>query len=388
MAQQMNLETETVQFLKQLVALPSLSGREERVAQAVEHKMRALDFDEIWRDDYGNVIGKRTSPYSGASILFDAHMDVVPEGDAREWTHAPYGGEELQGRVWGRGSTDTKASLASIVVGLGSIPRQSFSGTLFVVASVGEEIIEGASLAKVVDALQPQGVVIGEPTDCRLGIGHKGRARMRFSVFGKAAHSSTPEQGDNAVFKIPTLIERISRVPVPQDPWIGQAVMEPVQVVSSPYPSASTVPFACAVTYDRRLILGETEQSVLKIYRHALSDLRDWGLELEEVSYTTYTGQVFKMPDFHPAWRMEPDSAWVSLGKHGIARGGIRPEVYTTPYCTNGSYSAGVAGIPTLVFGPGSIHVAHSLDEYIAVEELLKGLHGFIGLANVLGTFG
>jgi putative selenium metabolism hydrolase len=382
-----NLENETVRFHQQLVSIPSFSGLEEQVARAVETKMCTLDFDQVWCDDFGNVIGKRTSQSEGAAIVYDAHMDVVQVDDLEKWSHPPFSGA-LDGKaIWGRGSADTKSSLAGLVMGLGTLPRKDFSGTLYVVASVGEEIIEGVALAKVIDLLQPQGVVVGEPTDCRLGIGHKGRARCKFTVFGRPAHTATPQEGDNAVLKIPALIDRIQHVPVPSDPWIGQGIMEPVEMISSPYPSASTVPAACSITYDRRLILGETENSLMTTYAQALADLPDWKMELEQVSYTTYTGHTFQTPDFHPAWRMEPDSAWVSLGKHGLARGGLRPDVYTTPYCTNGSYSAGVANIPTLVFGPGNIRRAHSIDEHIEVQELLRGLKGFIGLAQVLGSF-
>lgn len=379
------MDTDLVEFLQELVRTPSLSGNLGAAANVIEGKMCSLDFDEIWRDEYGSVIAKKSGSRPGATILFDAHMDVVQVGERSAWQHDPFGGEIAEGRLWGRGATDTKASLAGMIIGLGKLTRDRFSGTMVVAATLEEEVIEGAALSPVLDAVKPDGVVIGEPTDCRLAIGHKGRARVVVTLTGKAAHSSTPERGENAIFKAVEVVRRFRAVDPLVDELLGNSVMEPIEFLSSPYPSASTIPDGCRVVYDRRLVRGETEQTVRARYEEALHGLTGWTLSFEEICVPTYTRKELCAADFHAGWALDQNAEMVKLGLEGLIQAGLVGETYYAPFCTNGSASAGNRGIPTLVFGPSSINQAHTVDESIELGDLQRGMDGFVGLFCVLG---
>jgi putative selenium metabolism hydrolase len=366
------------------VRAPGLAGDLKAVADVVLSRMHALGFDDVWRDDVGNVIGRRVGSKLGPKIIFDAHMDTVEVGDREAWAHDPFGGVIADGKLWGRGSTDDKGSLAAFTVALAALPRDSFSGEVYAVGTVGEELLEVAALESVLDEIQPDGVVIGEPTDCRLGIGHKGRCRVIFSIKGKSAHSSSPEVGDNAIDKAVEVVRRVREVPPVKDALLGPSVMEPIQISSSPTPSISTIPYACQVVFDRRMVRGENRENVLEIHCQALDGLQGWSVDYDELSLDCYTGENITRKDFHPAWAIEPDSQWVQLGLAGLKRAGIQPVTYGTPYCTNGSGSAGERGLPTIIFGPGSVHVAHVTDEYIEISELVRSINGFVGIAQSL----
>jgi putative selenium metabolism hydrolase len=381
------IEREVVAFLQELVRAPGIAGDLESVAGVAAQGMRRLGFDEVWQDGIGNVIGRRRGSRPGPRLVFDAHLDTVEVGEREAWLHDPFGGELSQGKIWGRGATDDKGSLAAFSVALASLPREAICGEVFAVGTVGEELIEGAALDAVLDALHPDGVIIGEPTDCRLGIGHKGRARLVFSIHGKAAHSSSPEVGDNAIDKAVEVVRRVRQIPPIADPLLGKSVMEPIQLISSPYPSASTIPYACQIVFDRRMVRGETRESVIALHQSALEGLDGSTLQIPEVTVESYTGQKISKQDFHPAWSVDPDSQWVQLAIQGLESAGIRPVTYGTPFCTNGSGSAGERGLPTIVFGPGSVHLAHVTDEFIEVAELVRSARGFAGLAQALGQF-
>lgn len=380
----MDIEREVVEFLQDLVGAPGLAGDLEAVGVVTMQKMRALGFDDIWRDEVGNIIGRRRGAKSGPKIVFDAHMDVVDEGNREAWAHDPFGGEVIGGKLWGRGSTDDKGSLAAFSVALANLPRDSFAGEVYAVGTVGEEILEGAALETVLDAIQPDAIVVGEPTDCRLGIGHKGRCRVVFSIKGKSGHSSSPEVGDNAIDKAVEAIRCVRQIPSVEDPLLGKSVMEPIQISSSPMPSFSTIPYDCKVIFDRRMVRGETRETVLELHRNALAGLAGCSVSYDEQSIHCYTGKNLTREDFHPAWAMEPDSKWVRLSLDGLINAGIPPVIYGTPYCTNGSSSAGERGIPTIVFGPGSVLVAHTTDEYIDIPELVRSVKGYMGIAQSL----
>jgi putative selenium metabolism hydrolase len=382
-----DIEHEVVEFLQELVRAPGIAGDLASVAEVAVRRMRRLGFDEAWQDEVGNVIGLRRGSRPGPKLVFDAHLDTVEVGERQAWVHDPFGGELSQGKVWGRGATDDKGSLAAFTVALASLPREAICGEVYAVGTVGEELIEGAALDAVIDALHPDGVIIGEPTDCRLGIGHKGRARLVFSIHGKAAHSSSPEVGDNAIDKAVEVVRRVRQIPAIADPLLGKSVMEPIQLISSPYPSASTIPYACQIVFDRRMVRGETRESVLALHQSALEGLEGSSMQIPEVSVECYTGRKISKQDFHPAWSVDPVSNWVQLAIQGLESAGIQPVTYGTPFCTNGSGSAGERGLPTIVFGPGSVHLAHVTDEYIEAAELVQSVKGFAGLAQALGQF-
>ena len=380
-----NIERDIVGFLQELIRTPGIAGDLSAVADVVGRRMRSLGFDEVWQDEVGNVIGKRRGSLPGPRLVFDAHMDTVEVGERDAWVHDPFGGEYSQGKIWGRGAADDKGSLAAFTVALARLPREAIRGEVYAVGTVGEELIEGAALETVLDEIHPDGVIIGEPTDCRLGIGHKGRARLVFSIHGKAAHSSSPEVGDNAIDKAVEVIRRVRQIPSVEDPLLGKSVMEPIQLFSSPYPSASTVPYACEVVFDRRMVRGETRQTVLALHESVLQGMDGSTMHIPEVSVACYTGKKISRQDFHPAWSVDPDSEWVRLALEGLKSAGIPPITYGTPFCTNCSGSAGERGLPTLVFGPGSVHLAHVTDEYAEVSELLHAVRGYMGLAQALG---
>jgi putative selenium metabolism hydrolase len=327
----------------------------------------------------------RNGSQPGPTILFDAHMDVVPEGDVQKWSHYPYSGTVEEHKLYGRGATDTKNCLAGMVVGLGRVPREGFSGKIVVTGSIGEEEIEGAGLSKVVEAIKPDLVIVGEPSDCILGIGQKGRARVDIHFEGRPAHSSTPHKGDNAVYKAVDAVKKIRDFPAREDQWVGKGVTELVGIISKPFPGESTVPFECVLQYDRRLVVGEKTEDIEADFRSALDGISGWKFSFKQVNLKTYTGHELSCKDYHPAWRLNEQSPWLKKSLHALERAGIPPRSAYIPYCTNGSYTAGERNIPTIIFGPSTIHLAHVIDEYIEIDELERGMLGYMEMARCFG---
>lgn len=381
------LQDTAIALLQALVRTPSPSGQEGALADLVEAHLRRLAFDHVERDEWGNVIASRQGHAPGPHLLFDAHMDTVDPGEVATWEGGdPYSGRLDRGRVWGRGATDTKGSLAAMIIALGHLPTTAFRGTLTLVASVGEETLEGAALGQVCAHMRPDYVIIGEPTEGRLGIGQKGRARLWFRAQGRAAHSSTPAEGHNAIYVAAEVIQHIRALPLPTHPVLGMGVMEALDIHSEPYPSASTIPYTCLVRYDRRLVVGETPESVLQPYREAFGGREDVAFGFEDITFTTYTGATLRSPDFHPAWLWAEHTPWVQQALASLSAAGLRAETFIAPYCTNGSTTAGELGLPTLIYGPSSIALAHKVNESIDLAKFLAAVQGYQALAQGLGT--
>jgi putative selenium metabolism hydrolase len=268
------------------------------------------------------------------------------------------------------------------------VERSKLRGRLLVTATVMEENLEGAALKAVMDAIPPDFVVIGEATELRLVRGGRGRAEIHLETIGRPAHSSTPHLGRNAVLDMLPVIQAIAKLPLPVDPFLGPGVLALTDIISDPYPAYSVIPSRCRVTYDRRLLAGETEADVLGVIT-GLPGVE--GIELHAAiaqgEHQTYTAAVLRGPKFLPAWLLEEADSFVQAALRGLRAAGLDPAFGAYRFCTNAAYSAGTAGVPTVGFGPGREADAHVIDERLAIDDLLVAERGYRGLIEaVLGA--
>jgi putative selenium metabolism hydrolase len=257
-------------------------------------------------------------------------------------------------------------------------------GTVYVSGSVCEELVEGPGLGRVIEQVRPDYVVIGESTSLGLYIGQRGRGEVVVETLGVPAHSSTPHLGENAVRKMAALLGLLDTIALPQDPLLGSALLELTDIISRPYPGISVVPDLCRATFDRRLLVGETPESVLSgleaVIAGAGGGLRA-RVALAEARFRTYTGYEVAVPKFAPAWKTPEDHLLVQAARRGLARAGLPVRLGAYGFCTNGSYSAGKYGIPTIGFGPGNESEAHTVDEFVDLESLFAAVEGYRQLA-------
>ena len=280
---------------------------------------------------------------------------------ASAWLHGPFGAEIDQGRIWGLGSTDTKGALAAMLCA--AVALDDFLGTLFVSASVCEESMTARALAHMLDRHPADLVILGEPTSLCLGIAQKGRAGLLVEASGRSGHSSRPELGDNAIYKMMEAVSRIRALPLPADPGMGQGVCELIEIDSEPKPSPGMVPHLCTARLALRLLPGETAQSVLERTRSSLDGLGGVSARLLETSQRCHTGLAITMHEFIPAWKNR------DLALQARLLEALGTNAYVAPYTTNASAAAG-RNIPTFILGPGSIEQAHTVDEWIALDQL------------------
>jgi len=378
-----------------LVRTPGLSGQEGAAARLFASQLEALGFDEVRTDAVGNVIGIIRGGRPGGRIMFEGHIDTVPEGDLSLWTRDPYGGEASGGRIWGRGTSDMKGALVAMAHGLANvIPHKSaLSGELVLTAVVCEEIFEGIAFGRVLDALPPDLVVVGEATELELAIGQKGRAEVRIEVHGRSAHSSCPDKGLNAIRGFASLFHRIESLRLTEDPVLGRAVFEPVDIVSAPWPGASVIPALCRSTWDRRLLPGESVESVLGPLQTLFAEESrkqpgfEFSAEIVSAETRTWPGAMISASRFFPAWCARKDSPYIQEAQAALQSTGLTAGLRTWGFCTDGSESAGRRGIPTIGFGPSREDLAHVADEYIEIHELQAAAAGYPALALRLADF-
>jgi putative selenium metabolism hydrolase len=377
-----------ISLCQDFVRIPSLSGQERALMERVQSTMQDLGYDEIWQDEYGHTVGvlKGSKPGAGRRLLVDIHADTVEVTSPESWQREPFGGQLVEGKIYGRGACDIKSGLASALVGLASLPRGSYNGDIWVAATVVEEMMEGAATRFVLEQAacrggQPDFCVVVEPTQLKAGLAQKGRAGIRLQTSGIPAHTSMAELGENAVYKMLPAIQKVREMPKRSDPVLGSEIFELVEIVSEPFPGNSIVPDGCRARLDCRLMVSETEESLLERFRKQLT--ADVQVDLWPVRIDLFTGKRLEQPDFHHAWAASREDPLPAALLQALEATGLPAETYTVPYCCNAS-AVTEQGIPVVVFGPGDIGQAHTVDEWVTAGELDHAAQVYAKLAELL----
>ncbi|KMO86353.1 peptidase M20 [Megasphaera cerevisiae DSM 20462] len=386
-------DQEVISLCQEFIRQQSYSGHENHMAQVLAQYMKTNGFDSVYTDKYGNVIGSIKGNRPGPKLLFDGHMDTVPVADTSEWTYPPFAAEIHDGNIYGRGTSDMKGALSAMAVGakrFAQITGKDFAGEIFIAGVVHEECFEGVAAREISTYVQPDYVVIGEASQLNLKIGQRGRAEIIVETFGTSCHSANPEKGLNAVYQMAHVIEAIQTLIPPHHDILGNGILELTDIISSPYPGASVVPDYCRVTYDRRLLVGETKESVLQPLQELLQNMMKQDVSLKvQVSYSQgseqcYTGNEIKAERFFPGWLYDTQEAFIQAAYQELRRDGFTPQITQYNFCTNGSHYAGEAHIKTLGLGPSRENLAHTVNEYISIEQLTKAVSCYTALMKAL----
>jgi len=384
-------EDQLVEFCRQLVQTPSPSGREEEIAKLIASKMRELQYDSVEVDDFGNVIGTIEGAAKGRTVIFDGHMDTVDPGDVRNWRVDPYGAKVIGNAIYGRGACDMKGGLASMIFAAAIVKRTvRLKGRLIVACVIHEEPCEGFGIRKIIEKIgEPDYVVLGEATNLNLAIGHRGRAELEIETYGRTAHGSMPDTGVNAVHMMLPVIERIRRnasnLPIHQ--FLGRATISVNRISCSPDQSA-VVPDRCRITVDRRTIPGETRESLVVECKQYLTQAKaEGGVRISATKLRCYTGKTESVELYFPAWFLDRNEEVVCRARTALEsvlkRG---PKLTKWHFSTDGNYTAGLKGIPTIGFGPGDERFAHTANDHVPIGDLVAATRGYCALAISLCT--
>ena len=305
----------------------------------------------------------------GPHLLLNGHTDTV---SVTGMSIDPFSGNVRDGRLWGRGASDMKGPLACMLAALLVLrTRDDWRGRVTVGCVVDEETEYRGILKLIEDQAPWDYAVVGEPTGLRVVRGCKGSVRLHVRVRGRAAHSSDPSQGRNAIVGMAPVLEamqaffdeEIGRYTCPGfTPATGS--MDVIEGGSAP----NIVPDECTVTLDIRTVLGQDNQETL-------TDLEAY--VRERVPERDGLQVVFDPPDHDsPSFETAGDHPLVQTAC--ALRGQSVAEV--VPYGCDASKLA-AAGIPSIIFGPGDIAQAHTEDEFIALTDLEAGTAAYTDLA-------
>ncbi|MEL6524875.1 MAG: YgeY family selenium metabolism-linked hydrolase [Chloroflexota bacterium] len=376
-------------FFREIVAIPSTDSDIGAVGQRVEAELHKLNYDAVWWDKMGCIVGRIGDENADIHLLYDSHLDTVGVGDPDEWDWHPFEGKEEDGILYARGACDEKASTPGMLYGLaiardlGLIPNNM---AVYYFGNI-EEVNEGgaANAFVMTEGIRPDYVVVGEPTNMRLARGQKGRVEYQIKATGKSAHAASNHLGDNALYKVLPIIEQIKTLAedLPTDGFLGDAKMT-VTSVEVHAGSRNVVPGAVTVYVDRRLTAGEDAYEELAKLQALVADNPDISITIPEFDEPSYTGFIFPLEMVYPTWVYADDHPFVEACKQISELLSLPIETTKWDFSTNGIYWAGKAKIPTIGFGPGEEQYAHTVLDQVKLEDVVQATVWYALLPSML----
>ena len=379
------MANELLQFAQELVRIKSYSGQEEEAARCVASKMEALKYDEVRIDRWGNVLGRVGN--GERAMLFDSHLDTVSVTDEAEWEVAPFSGEIVDGSLWGRGSVDMKSGLAASVYAAAIARNQGLLAgkRVYISGTVDEEYCDGEGLRHLLDEVaRPDYAVICEPSANRIATGHKGKAQVVIKTEGVSAHGSAPEKGVNAIYEMAEIILRVERTNLELMQKPGRRGTLVMSQITSTGVSLNAVPSRCEAYLDRRMVPGETEQTIRDEMDRIIAGVNaTW--EIGTLHRRTWTGAELTYEPFHLAWEisLEHDLTRAFIEASSEVFGHSPDQFDYWDYSTNAVVTVRL-GIPTIGFGPGEPKLAHMRNEKCETRQIVEACEVYLGVIRKL----
>jgi len=338
-----------VEFLHDLVTLPSPSRGERLACERVLLEMESLGFQDAHIDEMGNVLGRIGS---GPRILaFDAHVDTVGISNPTRWRYDPFRGIVSDGILFGRGASDQKGGLAAIVHGIAVADQIGLSSelTVWVTATVDGE-------------------------DCVGLAWQRGRMEVEIATSGVSVHGSQPDRGSNAIYTMMPVVQGLVRLHHGFDvdhQMLGRGSLA-VTGITSQSPSLTAVPDECVVHVDRRLTIGETAEDALAQINQVCEEAgAEADVRLLHYDLPSWRGFTYPTDKVFPAWETPAESPAVSAAMSAAERVlGRRPRIHRSAFSSHGCATSGLFGIPTVGFGPADELYSHTVNDQIPLTQL------------------
>ncbi|HUV56805.1 MAG TPA: M20 family metallopeptidase [Dehalococcoidales bacterium] len=365
---------EIIRLTQELVRVPSFSGDAQnlsRIAEIISGEMsrdgftiQLLEAEEGLTNVVGTFQGSDTAPW----ILFNGHTDVVPVASDKEWIVEPFSAEIRDERIYGRGACDMKGGLAAML----AAPRIVFNlfpeykGNIILTATVDEEIGSDKGMKYVVEqGIKADMGIVCEPTELKIVNVSKGLLWLKLMTKGKSAHGAMPEQGVNAIYKMSKILKRLEGYNFKQGRHkvLGKPTVNVGRISGGERPNV--VPDSCEAEIDIRYLPNQSHSKVINDLKKLIENVKKKDHQIDaEIDIIRYRSPV-EISKEEAVIKTIMKGAKRILGKYPKFRGMLSPG--DSAHLVN-------AGIPSVMFGPGQEQLAHSTNEWIAIDDILTAV--------------
>ncbi|MCA0988187.1 peptidase [Guptibacillus algicola] len=388
------------ELLQRLVRCDSVQGNEARVQEIVEAELQRLELDVdrfvpgeettshpsfcANRTDFSNspnVVGVRKGSGGGRSLILNGHVDVVPPGNREDWRADPYSGEVIDGKLYGRGSTDMKGGNTAMLLALKCMKELGISlkGDVIYESVVEEESGGTGTLATIQKGYKADAALIPEPTNMKVFPKQQGSMWFRLKINGQSAHGGTRYEGVSALEKSLRVIEAIQTLERKRNETITDPLYKHIPI---PVPInlgtikggdwPSSVPDQVIIEGRMGVIPGEALTDAQKAMANALSSIEDEWIKQHPVDLEWFGARWLpgEVSVEHPL---------LSILKHNYEESsGQELKIEASPWGTDGGLLTQLAETPALVFGPGETALAHFSNEYIDIDQMMLAAEVYV----------
>lgn len=359
------------ELLKALIKVESTADKGElAAAKVISSEFARVGIDsgiDIWDSNRANIVARVASDGSRPGLLFACHLDVVESGEMA-WKHPPFEALETNGRIYGRGAVDMKGGTAAVVWAIKRIVESGtrLHGDIVFLGSAGEEVDSCGAIRFAADQRglgELAGVVIPEPTYFDVVSAHRGMLWLQVTTKGKAAHSSRPELGVNAINSMRLLLDELDKYEIPARPHelLGNCSMSINTITGGKAPNV--VPDRCSIRIDIRTLPGQNCQRIVDDFEGIFARLKS--------SNPQFNAEVSVMRTVD-ALETDCDCDFVRDFCSCVGTGQTKP----VSFATDGPHFVSF-GAPVLIFGPGKPRLCHKPDEYIDIRDLEKAVEHY-----------
>ena len=359
-----------IALLRDLVAIDSVNpslvpgaAGEAQIADTIAAYMRRIGLDVYMQDAAAgrpNVIGVLDGMERGESVMFCGHTDTVGVAGM----DAPFDPVIRDGRLYGRGAQDMKAGVAAMIDAARLARERGFRKGRIVIAAVADEEYASVGADALVREWKAGAAIVTEPTDLKIGIGHKGFAWATVEMKGRAAHGSRPTDGRDAIIRMGRVLSRLERL----DRDLQSRTPHPLLGTGSLHASIidggrelSSYPESCRLQLERRTIPGESADVFARELDAILGALRQEDPEIEASGDLTFSRPPYEVSPAHDLPRALAAAA---------ASAGTTTAMVGMSFWTDAAI-LGSAGIPSVLFGPGGAGL-HSREEYVTLSDVVS----------------
>ncbi len=374
---------DAIELLRRLVQIPSPNppGDTRAIADFVAESMRAIGCDVRQPAPEAKPEARNTIATLGQGeprVMLHAHIDTVPiaANEAANWSVDPYAGELRDGALYGKGSIDDKAPLASMMLAMMDAAGQDrLVGSLVLVAAAEEETggqLGTKWLAEAGQLPTCDFIVVGEQTGNKVATAHKGVMRATVRTAGRSVHATNPDRGVNAIAAMAKIIEALSRyhreLAARAHPVVGAPTCNVGLIQGGS--TANAVPDACAIQLDRRMIPREAPETVQ-------AELRSLVESVDIAPATVEIGDFVFSSWFDSALETELAQTFLACARDAL---GEDPGPIGYLPGSDAKHLMRQARGDMIIFGPGSYEVAHAADEHVRLED-------YTATTNILKDF-
>lgn len=383
---------EVVRTAQELIRIPSMSFEEKEVAEYIAGKMRELAYDEVVTDDYGSVFGRMRGSGGGSSVTLNCHMDTVDEGDPASWKYPPFSGEVAEGRVWGRGASDTKGTIAiqlyipHILKKEGLLPK----GDVVTAGVVAEEAAGfGAMMQAREKRMLTDYAIVGEATENDIAIGSRGRCAVKVTITGRSCHASRPGDGKNPFDYLAKFLPRLREIKMAHDDIFGDSTMSCTRIESSEK-GTNIIPEKIILYVDYRMVGEESEHTVQAAFDKLVESLPMDGItaqaEIVYIPVKTYTGREGRGYQGENPFSVSPDADYIVRVKRAVEEAvGHQLETKEWAFATDtGHFTA--QGVKCLGYSPAEIRLCHTKEDSIDIAMMEEGIAGYLAAVTELAN--